>query len=59
MIHPLDGSQTPEDEDRAERAAIVEYDGQIPRAEAERLAREWSQVPDWHHPLFDRVKETA
>lgn len=23
MIHPLDGSQTPEDEDRAERAAIV------------------------------------
>ncbi len=39
MIHPLDGSQTPEDEDRAERAAIIEEGNPgISRAEAERLA---------------------
>lgn len=27
-------------EAREERAAIIEYDGQLPRAEAERLAKE-------------------
>ena len=39
MIHPLDGSQTPEEEDRAERAAIIEEGNPgMSRAEAERLA---------------------
>jgi len=47
MIHPLDGSQTPEDEDRAERAAIIEEGNPgMSRAEAERLAlRRPEQIP--------------
>ena len=39
MAHPLDGSQTPEDEDRAERAAIIEEGNPgMGRQEAELLA---------------------
>ena len=39
MIHPLDGSHTPEEEAIAERAAILEFDAHLPRPEAERRAR--------------------
>ena len=47
MIHPLDGSQTHEDEDRAERAAIIEEGNPgMSRAEADRLAlRKPEQTP--------------
>ncbi len=47
MAHPLDGSQTPEDEDRAERAAIIEEGNPgMSTAEAERLAlRKPEQTP--------------